>query len=181
MCCNNFWKKVTVFSITLMIGFFVAQVVTSEKPINVKVSVPIVENNLSSEDVSPLLPQSKSKNCVPADSNLKYRNLPYSPERNVKLEREVNRLKHLKNEIAKLNSLLTELEDYTAKESKDNQIEKSKKKIQLKLKNLEENIGKGSGLLPPVEYYQEQNLLYLEKCFDNGKSMILIPSPQKEK
>jgi hypothetical protein len=49
MCCNNFWKKISIFLLTFLVGFIVAGLFKFGEPINIEVSVPVVEktNNLS--------------------------------------------------------------------------------------------------------------------------------------
>lgn len=171
MCCNDFWKKITVFSITLLVGFFAAGLFRNDKAINVKVSVPIIENSLSSEDVSPTLPQTKRKDCVPADSSLKYQNLPYDGSGTEARELKTDNLIEILSKIEKTKLDKKELE----KSGKKND-----KAIQTEIKRLDRENENLHELLRQFDNFpQQRNLLYVERCSEYGESMKVIPPIEK--
>ncbi len=167
MCCNNFWKKITIFSITLLIGFFAAQFFRNEEPINVQISIPIINNKSDLQKVSPSLPQSKRKNCVPDDPNLKYQSLHYSEGNSEFSDSQIKQFK-LRAELGaiKANADLSEDLDYETVKKTEKEIKRLEKEIEMLEPFLEK----------PGNAAQMQNLLYLEKCSDYGESMKIVPA-----
>ena len=174
MCCKNFGFGLIILSITLFLGITVSSFFVTGEILEKNISeTSVIEvNDLPLNEVIELK-DAKVKKCVPADKDLKYRNLPLD-ESDSSISSHKLPYPEPKNDYSgipldRLSGLRVQIELYKSalKELDKSEVEKAEK-IQKKMKILEDEIDqmmKRVGEDPFIP--QSENLIYLEKCLEN--------------
>lgn len=142
MCCRSFWKRTVPFVLAFWLGLFAAGFFSFDefplKMLEKKVAPPVF-NELESV---PVQPARKTRDCIPADPDLKYR--PITEKRSDE------------------NSGNGGTDSVEPIKPPDKKAKAEEDKLREEIRKYSEDFEKKY----PESYSVQQNLIYLEKCLD---------------
>ncbi len=154
MHSKSWWIGIFPFFLALLISLTFVEFLSYQDTLEVleeKVS-PIEE--FSSDLSKPNFYIPERKNCVPADSNLKYRHLKYERKNTKEIPNSANLINHLTYLNLRKDELKEELKNNLSDESK-NRVIKELIEIEIKIRDL-----------MTLEVPKNSDLFYIEKCFE---------------